>query len=74
MSDEQARSEAARKMGRAKTPAKVEAARGNVAKARQIRWSDPEARAKLSQSMRESHARRKAAKEQAQVPPDDKTG
>jgi hypothetical protein len=67
MPDEEAaqRSEAARAMGRARTPRKVETARENVGVARQKRWEDPDARKRFGDAVREGHRKRREAKERA---------
>lgn len=60
---EKLRSEAARAMGQAKTPAKTEAGRENAAKARRARWDLPGARERHAEALREAHRRRREAKE-----------
>ena len=57
------RSEAARAMGSARTERKRQATQENVAKARQSRWADPEARKRFGEAMKEAWRIRKANKQ-----------
>ena len=62
--DSKSRSDAARAMGRARTPAKKEASLVSLVTARQSRWADPEARERFAQAIRDSWKDRKKKKEQ----------
>ena len=61
-SEETARSEAARAMGRARSEKKAASGRENVAKALQARWDRPGARERQAEALREAHRRRREAK------------
>ena len=64
MSDDEAvRSEAARALGRARTPKKAESSRGNLEDGRKKRWADPAARERQAQAIREAARLRREAKQ-----------